>query len=202
MMNAKQMEKECSKQANELESQLKDASNTREKQLAETEHQLKVLRKKAETSRKEWLKHQQESNTLEIEINELRNTIEKGKKHLSKEEEQFNNLKTNVDDLKEELNQAKSIVDNLQEKLNQQRESINSHNKEMQTLASQKEDIIKQNLEIELEIKKLDHKINSIRTNAKESEHKLAELSKKHEWIKQDEAYFGKSGKSINYFFL
>lgn len=59
---------------------------------------------------------------------------------------------------------------------------------------TRKEDIIKQNKETELDIKKLNHEINSIKNIVKNCKENVSELIQKYEWIEQDKIYFGKTG--------
>ncbi|XP_076242761.1 structural maintenance of chromosomes 2 [Calliopsis andreniformis] len=191
---AQQNEKDNSKRAQELEHQLKDAANIRDKQLKQAENELEKLKKKAENSRKEWQKREQEAKTLELEIKELKESIEAGKNQLLSSEEKLNSLQETVNKLEEELNEAKNNVKRLQSDIKEQKDIINKQNAQMRKLMTRKEDIIKQNKDAELDIKKLNHEINTIKSFAAECKQKVSELLRKYEWIEQDKIYFGKTG--------
>ena len=202
MQAAKETEKISSQKAKVLETQLKDAASIREKQLKDAENKLKALRKKSDESRKEWQKREQESETLNLEILELQKAIESGREQLTKAEAKLSELKEKELSSKEELQNAKAEVKEVQEELKKQKDIINQKNKDIQKLLSKKEDIIKQAREAELEIKKLNHEISSIKSNATECKHKVTDMTKKYEWIEQDKAYFGEEGISLLIFVL
>lgn len=191
---AKNLEKDSTKRAKDLEAQLKDAVNIREKQLKEAENQLNIFKKKAEKSRKEWQNREQESKTLELEIKELIKTIESGNEQLLQAKEKSNLLEQKGETLQQELEEIKDKIKELQNSIKEKKNIINQQNKEMQGLITRKEDIIKQNKELELDIKKLNHEINDIKKCAADCKHKVLELTRKYEWIEQEKAYFGKEG--------
>lgn len=194
MVAAEKKEKENSKRAKQLENQLKDFTNIREKQLKEAESELERLKKKAENSRNEWQKREREAETLELEIEELRKSIEAGKNQLLESEEKLNALQETANKLEEELSESKDTVKGLQCKIKEQKDIINKQNVHMQKLMTRKEEILKQNKDAELDIKKLNHEINSIKNCAAECKQRVSDLTRKYEWIEQDKVYFGKAG--------
>lgn len=194
MTVAEQSEKESSKRAKEVEYQLKDATNIREKQLKDAEAELEKLKKKAENSRKEWQKREQEAETVELEIKELQKGIETGKEQLATSEEKLKELQEKGQGLEKELDEVKANVKCIQSKIKEQKDIINKHNAHMQKLIIRKEDINKQSKEAELDIKKLNHEINSIKKIATNCQERVSDLVKKYEWIEQDMIYFGKAG--------
>lgn len=194
MTAAKATEIESSKRYKELAFQLKDSANIREKQLKDAENQLKLAQKKSENSRREWKKREEEAETLNLEISEMRKAIEAGKAQLLKAEEKLAELQNKSETLKNDLKEAKNKSNEVQKAVKVLKDMIHQQNKEIQKHNSRKEDILKQKIESELAIQKLNHEINSIKNEAKECRHRLADLIKKYEWIEQDKAYFGKSG--------
>ena len=196
MAAAEKNEKENTTRAKNLEYQLKDASNIREKQLKEATSELEELKKKAENSRKEWQSREQEAEMLKLEITELQKCIETEKEQLITSEEKLNVLQEKVTTLEQELNEAKNNVKRIQSNIKEQKDNINEQNIYMRKLTIQKEDIIKQNKEAELDIKKLNHEINSIKDIAKNCNEKVFELTRKHEWIEENKIYFGKPGNT------
>lgn len=194
MTAAKKLEHDSAKRAKVIEAKLNDAENVREKQLKNAENYLNVLKKKAEQSRKEWQKREQESETLELEIVELRKTIESGNEQLRQATEEINTFENKGKTLGEELGQVKIEVQELQDSIKEQKNIINQQNKDMKNLIARKEDIIKQNKELQLDIKKLNHEINDIKKSAESCRRKVTELANKYDWIEQEKAYFGKKG--------
>ncbi|XP_011311821.1 structural maintenance of chromosomes protein 2 [Fopius arisanus] len=199
MENAKKMEKDNSKRATDLEGQLKDSANIRDKQLKNAENQLKVLQKKADNSRKEWEKHEQSSETLNLEIKELDKAIENGREQLVKAEQKLLELEKKSLNYSELLKESQGTVSEIQNKVKAQKAIIHQQNKEIQKLHSKKEDIIKTNSDLELEIKKLDHEINAIQINAVQCKTKVKDLLREYPWISTDKVYFGKSGTMYDF---
>ncbi|XP_076168763.1 structural maintenance of chromosomes 2 [Ptiloglossa arizonensis] len=185
---------ENAKRAQELEHQLNDAVNIREKQLKEAKVKLDKVTAKAENSRKEWQKREQEAETLKLEIEELQKSIETGKGQLSSSEEKLNELQEIANKLQQELDEVKDNVKQLQLDIKEQKSVISKQNAYMQKLVARKEDIIKQNKDAELNIKELNHEINSIKNCATDCKERVSELTRKYEWIEQDKIYFGKAG--------
>lgn len=194
MAAAKTLEKESTKRAKDIEIQLKDAVNIRERHLKEAENQLNVLKKKAEQSRKEWQKREQESETLELEIKELKKSIESGNEQLLQVNEKTNMYEEKGETLRQQLEETKEKVTELHNSVKKQKDMINQQNKDIQRLIAKKEDIIKQNKDLELDIKKLNHEINDIKKYAADCKQKVLELTRKYEWIEQEKPYFGKKG--------
>lgn len=200
MAVAEKNEKESTTHAQNLEHQLKDAGNIRERQLNEAKSELEKLKKKAENSRKEWEKRKQEAEVLKLEIEELQKSIVAGKEQLVASEEKLNVVEEKVTVLEQELNEVKANVKRIQSSIKEQKDIINKQNVYMQKLMIRKEDIIKQSKEAELDIKKLNHEINSIKNIATDCKEKVAELTRKYEWIEENKIYFGKAGNFFLHF--
>ncbi|XP_070521622.1 structural maintenance of chromosomes protein 2 isoform X2 [Cardiocondyla obscurior] len=194
MTAARNLEKESVKRVKDIEIQLKDIVNIREKQLKNVENELNLLKKKAERSRKEWEEREQESETLELEIEELKKSIENGDIQLLEANTKNSKFEEEGKILQQELDEIKNKVTTLQNNVKKQKNIINQQNQEIQKLIANKEDIIKQNKELELDIKKLNHEINDIKQSAQECKRKVSELTKKYEWIEREKPYFGKKG--------
>lgn len=194
MTTAKNLERESTKRAKTIELKLKDVVNIRERELKEAENQLNVLKKKAEKSHKDWQQREQEAETLELEIKELKKTIESGDEQLLQAEKEISVFKEKGETLEEELKEIKSKVKELQSNVKEQKDIIIKQNKDLQKLATTKEDIINQNKELELDIKKLNHEINDIQKCAADCKHKVSEFVKKYQWIEEEKAYFGQKG--------
>jgi structural maintenance of chromosome 2 len=194
MTVAKELEKTSLKRSKEIEVQLKDADNIRERQLKDAESKLKTLKNKAESSRKEWQKREQEAETLNLETSELKKTIESGKEQLEKAKEKFNELVDKENTLKNCLKEANSLATELQCQLKAHKDAIHQHNVEIQKLQQEKETILKLKEDTELEIKKLRHEVTAIKNTANECKNKITDYLRKHDWIEQEQKYFGEKG--------
>lgn len=124
----------------------------------------------------------------------MKKSIESGNEQLLQAEEKNNLFEQKGETLQQELKEIKDKVTELQNSVKEQKNIINKQNKDMQDLLTRKEDIINQNTELKLDIKKLNHEINDIKKCAADCKHKVLELTRKYEWIEQEKAYFGKEG--------
>jgi uncharacterized protein YgiM (DUF1202 family) len=57
--HCKQVQKDSSRKAKELENKLKDAKSIQEQALKDTENEMKILKKKSEGSRAQWKQREQ-----------------------------------------------------------------------------------------------------------------------------------------------
>ncbi|XP_048507861.1 structural maintenance of chromosomes protein 2 [Athalia rosae] len=194
LVEAKQLEAESGKFAKEIEEQLKDSANIRQRQLKTVEAEMKELKKRSTNSKDQWQKREQESETLNLEIQELERAIEAGKEQINTAQEKLCVLKESKVACDESLKATKHKVKQVQADLKAKKEIINKKNKEIQKLLARKEEIAKQRTESELEIMKLKHEMATIESSATDSQAKIKELLKKYDWIEKDKAYFGKSG--------
>lgn len=72
---------------------MKDAKGYREKQLKEAEQELKLMKQKAEKSRMEWKQKEQDYDTLNLEISELKKSLETTQEQKNATEETIRELK-------------------------------------------------------------------------------------------------------------
>lgn len=193
---AKRLESDSAKRAAEIEEQLKDAVNIRDRQLKAAEADMKEAKKRSTESRNSWQKREQESETLNLEITELRKTIDTGKAQLKAAEEKLAKLREAATTGDDTLKGIRSRVKKLQNEVQGLKEAINRKNKEIQKLLARKDEIGKQRTEAELEITKLKHDVATTEDTANESEAKVRALIEKYDWIEQDKAYFGTVGRS------
>ncbi|KAF7995260.1 hypothetical protein HCN44_004732 [Aphidius gifuensis] len=94
------------------------------------ENQLKLCQKKSEKSREAWQKHEQDSETLNLEIKDLENSIKIGQEQLQKAEEKLNNLNEKSINFNELLEKSKQNVTEYTDKIKNQK-TITQQNKEL-----------------------------------------------------------------------
>ncbi|XP_012285924.1 structural maintenance of chromosomes protein 2 [Orussus abietinus] len=194
MTVARKLKEENAARTKKLESQLTNSASIRDQQLAEAENQLKILQKKSEGSRKEWQNREQESETLNLEINELQQTIQLSKEQLAKLENELVMLNEKAEQLENELTEIKAIVKEAQNNLKTHKDSIHQQSKEIQQLNSKKDEMIKKSGDLELEIRELNHDVDSAKNSSSGYKNTVTDLKRKYEWIEQDKAYFGEPG--------
>ncbi|XP_069678521.1 structural maintenance of chromosomes protein 2 [Periplaneta americana] len=197
--HCKEVEIAGNKKAKEIETKLKDAKSFREKALKAAEDEMKALKEKSEESREQWKQREQEFETLNLEIKELKTSIETGHTQLKAAEEAIVQLKEESVTLEKEVAEAKEAVQKMQAEVKAQKGTVNSLNKELQQIAHRKEKIIKDNGDAEIEIKKLEHEVSKIQSESKECQSKISALEGKYGWISDEKQYFGTPGGSYDF---
>lgn len=91
----------------ELETKAKDSKGYMEKQLKQAELEMKQLKQKAENSRENWKKHEQEYETLVLEVGELKKEIDNIKKQLGVVEQNIIELREKHDTAKQDASVKK-----------------------------------------------------------------------------------------------
>ncbi|XP_057332971.1 structural maintenance of chromosomes protein 2 [Microplitis mediator] len=185
--------------AKELEKQIKNSASIQEQQLKEAKAQLEMLQKKAKDSKKEWEKYESDAQILELQIQEDKKTIANDEEQIKKSQDALAELEQQHAIDLEELQKLHDDIAEKQEKVKSHKSLINQHNKEIQKLIAKKEDIIKQSRDYELDIKKLNHEIAAIKSNASECQQRIKELVRNNPWIEQDKKYFGVPGNMYDF---
>lgn len=72
MKLCKETEAKSKKKATELEAKMKDSKGYKEKQLKEAESEMKKMKQKADKRHKEWKQREQDYESLNLEISELK----------------------------------------------------------------------------------------------------------------------------------
>ncbi|KAK5648752.1 hypothetical protein RI129_003644 [Pyrocoelia pectoralis] len=175
----KETEKKCNGKIKELEVKMKDTKGHRERLLQEAEDEMKQLKKKANASSKNWKQREQEYETLNLEISELKNSIVSYGEQIIKSDEQLVILKEKYVELKKEAEEKKETVTRLQQQVKSEKGRISEKNKDIQKLVQKMDQLRAQIGEFELEIKKQTHEINKLEDNFKNCKNREAEYKKK-----------------------
>ncbi|KAJ8911803.1 hypothetical protein NQ315_014227 [Exocentrus adspersus] len=103
----REVETNCNQKAKELESKIANSKGYRENQLREAELEMKSLKQKADKSRKNWKQREQDYETLNLEILELKKSLEHTRQQIQNTEdvivklnEQLENISSGVKSLK------------------------------------------------------------------------------------------------------
>ncbi|XP_026292869.1 structural maintenance of chromosomes protein 2 [Frankliniella occidentalis] len=186
--------KEGQQKAKSIEVKMKDAKSIREKELKAAQAEMDRLKKKAEESRVSWKKHEQEFESANLEIEELRSGIISSQKQIEEITELIAKLTTEIEEFSQKLEEAKVSAKEMHEQVKAKKHEISVQNKEIHD-AQKRQDLIKKSLsEWELEIKRLKLDSEKLKSNAANSEQVMENLSNKYEWIEKDKSQFGNRG--------
>lgn len=199
LLKAKEIQKISQEKAREIESKLADAKGFRERELKAATDAMKLAKIQAEKSSSCWKKHEQEYETLQLEIETLVKDINKSKTNQTALEEQISIKKLNLEDLRSKNKIVGEQVANLRKKIKEQKDKISSHNKELKNLFVKCEKLKSHNEDLNLEIKKKENEVNKVRSDNKDSLKKLHNLETKYPWINEEKEFFGIKNTRYDY---
>ncbi|EDW01402.1 structural maintenance of chromosomes protein 2 [Drosophila grimshawi] len=199
--NADAREKQKSSQAKvkDVEAKLSDAKGYRERELKAVSNEIKVTKQKAEKSRANWKKREQEFETLQLEISELQKSIETSKQQHQEMIDNLDKYKAELDALQRNSSGAATEVAQLEAAIKQQKDSQNQQNREMRTLLAKKDKLLKHNQELELEVKKKENEKKKISGEAQDAKTRMNALVVKYPWIPEEKNCFGMKNTRYDY---
>ncbi|EDW85861.1 uncharacterized protein Dwil_GK23290 [Drosophila willistoni] len=183
----------------DIESKLADAKGYRERELKSATTEMKAAKQRADKSRTNWKKREQEFETLQLEITELQKSIEKAKEQHKGMVEDLEKYKSELQALQQNSSSAATDVAQLERAIKAQKDQLNAQNKEMRNLLIKKEKLLKQNQELELEIKKRENEKNKISGESKEAKKRMDALEAKYPWIPEEKSFFGVKNTRYDY---
>lgn len=174
----------------EIES--KNEKADREKSIKDAEKDVQRLTKKSADSRKQVLARREEYDALKLELSELENVIKNNTEQIEVHKLKIQQLEEDAKQLEVKLAEAKEEVERVKLELKAVKEVINKKNKDI-TKALQNRDKLSTDITaLELEIKQTQKDHDKSKQEAKNCKALVAEMLKEHDWIAQEEKYFGK----------
>uniref|UniRef100_A0A1Y1M3E5 Structural maintenance of chromosomes protein n=1 Tax=Photinus pyralis TaxID=7054 RepID=A0A1Y1M3E5_PHOPY len=175
----KETEKTCASKIKELGVKMKDSKGHRERLLKEAENEMERLRKEAEASSKNWKQHEQEYESLNLEISELKTGLASYGEQISKCDEQLVSLNEKYVELQRDAEEKKETVARLQQQVKAEKGAISEQNRDIAKQVKMIEELRTQIGEFELQIKEQAHEIKKLEENFKNSKNREAEYKKK-----------------------
>lgn len=198
-VDAREKQKSSQAKIKDIEAKLADAKGYRERELKAATNEVKASKQRAEKSRANWKKREQEFETLQLEITELQKTIETAKQQHQEMMDNLEKFKAELVALKANSSSAASEVTELEQAIKEQKDKLNAQNKEMHNLLVKKDKMLKQNQEIELEVKKKENEKKKISSAAQHAKNQMEELEVKYPWIPEEKAFFGMTNTRYDY---
>lgn len=196
---AREKQKVSQVKVRDVEAKLSDAKGYRERELKAVSNEMKAAKQRAEKSRVNWKKREQEFETLQLEISELQKSIDTAKELHLQMVENHEKYKAEVEALEQNSSSAATAVAELESALKTQKDNWNGQNKELRMLQGNKEKLLKQNQELELEMKKKENEKNKISGEAKDAKKRMDALESKYPWIPEEKKCFGMKNTRYDY---
>lgn len=199
MAEAREKQKTSQAKVKDVEAKLSDAKGYRERELKAVSNEMKVTKARAEKSRANWKKREQEFETLQLEITELQKSIDQAKQQHQEMVDNLDKYKAELDALQQNSSSAATEVAELERAIKKQKDSLHAQNKEMRTLLDKKDKLLKHNQELQLEMKKKENEKSKISGEAKDAKKRMDALEIKYPWIPEEKNCFGMKNTRYDY---
>jgi len=199
LKEAKLLQSQGDNKMKELEYKIKNAKALKEKELKAAEVEVKQCKKDVDAAKKQWGAKEAEEAALTMEIDELKKAIDEANEQLGNVEQSVQNFDQEIQKLGETITEAKNEATKAKDAVKQQKEAVASTNKEIGQAQGKMEKITKSNKDGELEIQKLEHKMNKASDEAKEAKKTVEAMLAKYDWIAVDMRFFGQPNTAYDF---
>lgn len=183
----------------DLTAKLADSKGHRERELKIADTDMKKAKQKYDQSLNNWKKREQEYETLKLEIDELKKTLAEGQEQIVAIEQQIADLQKQIDETNNTDGDLKNRKIELRDSIKAQKDAISTQNKEIRSNVSRKDKLLKNNQDLELEIKKQENEIIKVKNGNSEGYNRIAALEVKYPWIAEDREHFGSRNTRYDY---
>lgn len=188
---AKESLADGNRKVKDVEAKLADAKGYRERELKSAEENMKKAKKKSDESSKKWKLREQEYETLRLSIEDLKTGIATSQEKVANLEETIKSLEEDCQKLEQESAKATTDVTDLKQRIKEMKEKMSTQNKEIKQRSTRKDRLLKQNQDLELDIKKQENEITKVRNDNKTGYDNIHALENKYTWIPEEKQYFG-----------
>lgn len=199
LKSARETQKSAREKVADIQAKLSDAKGYRERELKAATEEMRKAKVQAEASQKNWKKHEQEFDQLRLEIEELRKSIQMVSEQRDALMENLKQMKIELEQMRDHGSSASQKVSELKNSIKEQKDKINSQNKELKNFADKRGKLQKQNQELELEIKKKQNEENRVRNENKDALKQIEAMETQYKWILENRQYFGMKNTRYDY---
>ncbi|GIY66512.1 structural maintenance of chromosomes protein 2 [Caerostris extrusa] len=180
LASCKERQKKAEKLIKELE--VKTSKTTRENKVKEAEKAVADSKKKAAVSLEKFSSFQAVLDGLRLEIENIIEGLPSYDEQIEASAKSMADCENRLKEADEKRKEIKEVVSCLSEELKKQKEVLKSHNSELSKINKEKESMIKQIANTELQMQQMEHDIKNCGENSSEA---------KKRWIEEERAYFG-----------
>eukprot|EP01132_Coremiostelium_polycephalum_P001504 gene1504-1896_t len=189
---SKKKEQEQSKKARELEDQSNNFQSRRDAQIKDIEKNITLLKEQCTKSNKIVKTEQQVIEKIALEIQELESELESISEQSVGNEGQISLMEKKCKELDDLCMSTKEEYESTKQTLHERKTIIQNQSESIRGIKSELDKSKQESLDTEIEIKKIDHKIQRYHKDQADAARLLETYLKKHTWIKTDRQYFGK----------
>ncbi|CAM1300108.1 SMC2 (predicted), partial [Pycnogonum litorale] len=193
------VKKKAEAKVRDLESKLKDSKSYREKELKAAEDEIAACKKNAEQSNQKYKEKQQEVESNNLELEELRGAIVGYRQQAEQVDVVVEKQVQELLELTEKADRAKDEVEHLQGELKAHKDLLKAHNKDIAEQQARRDSLIKKINHNNLQIQRCEHEINKYHRDAKDAYAKVEHLLSTYDWIVEDKKYFGQANTAYDF---
>ncbi|GIY89117.1 structural maintenance of chromosomes protein 2 [Caerostris darwini] len=197
LASCKERQKKAEKLIKELE--VKTSKTTRENKVKEAEKAVADSKKKAAVSLEKFSSFQAEVDGLRLEIENIIEGLPSYDEQIEASAKSIADCENRLKEADEKRKEIKEVVSCLSEELKKQKGVLKSHNSELSKINKEKESMIKQIANTELQMQQMEHDIKNCGENSLEARKKLKHLLDKNRWIEEQKSYFGVENSEFDF---
>lgn len=197
--NMPEEKKRLEKESKQLEKDIKNLESNRDGQIQYYEQQVEQLKEKAKKQIAQLEKQREKTEQLHVELEVLRSELaaQEGKDQQSGEGGE--KLAAEVAQLQAVLEELRSCHEDTSKKLDAMRAEVAQTNESLSSLATELTQNKQKKEEMELEQKRLSHKVQQLQKDDQEAHVYAAKMEKQHPWIEKEKNLFGKKGTDFDF---
>lgn len=196
---AREKQQAAAAKAADLQAKLSDAAGYRERELKAAAQAMQLAKGRSEKSTEQWSKHEQEYETLRLQIEELRAGLAKSSEQQRTMQEQIGQLEERLATMADLAAGIGGRVAEMKAQLKAKRDEIGAQSRELKTLYGRKEKLAQAKHTLQLEIKKKQKEIEKLQSDNRDGFERLSGLEHEYAWIIEDRKFFGTKNTRYDY---
>jgi structural maintenance of chromosome 2 len=177
----------------EIKGELKNAEAKRNSELKKLETEIQGSKNASAKASKRFKEKQQALRELRLERDELKKDSETALRQVVLAEELLEKLSQEESCLEKECSEARERYDNAKKVLDEYKERLDAYDNDLKALNKQQQKAMKDLSTLQIEMKKLQHKISRFHKDKGEAEKRVEGLLHVHPWIKSEKQFFGRA---------
>lgn len=192
LVNLQEISDKSSKKVKDLKTKLINKEQSHKKELENAEKALAAAKKDVDAKRKAIDQRKGRVESLRLEIEDLIKSCEQYKETVEKLTKIIEEKQSEVDEQLKVVNEAKKRVNDVNERLKEQKNRLREQNDEINKLSKKRDKMSSEINDKRLNIKKIQHEVEQINSEAKDASSTVRAMLKKHDWISEERHLFGK----------
>lgn len=189
LVDTKEREAKANKDAEKMESQMKNYSSYKESQMKEIETNLSAAKSKFQSASKEFKKRQQEVESITLEIEEFHTEVKGLQEQIKASDATLIKMSKEVDVKDREQAEKRTAFKAAELQLETKRKTLAACDKSISDLIAKRDTISKEETDIDIQMKKIEGKLLRFHKDKKDAAQYIVNMEHKYNWIATDKQY-------------